>query len=419
MQNVGPVQSGYTYQTIVSGMNPATTSNNNQAATMPTAHSAVQSQQGDGQGYPPFAGHQTIHTYRNGGNSCVPVPNHTGSSTPVRGNAQLHQPLQDLQAQLDPQLQSSFAEQQVPNTKAEYLLKILAGNPNAMDGLVQFCSALAKQSGSQAHATQHQVFPQSHQYPENQQLPESQQLVPRVEATQTYHNAATLQPITETTSARRDQTVHPMSHTRALPSPEASSAGEASSLSAVGATNTNQTASATDIPREFQERVDGLIEEPASNFKNYIQHDGEFAFFEMAAWKAKRKDDDIQDKSQGYPLDQPGKSQVKQRLFNAIQNMDGEQDPASDRGEFMDCVAVRTVQALSNLETEILAHRLMEDMRKVQCGEPVIHLPTESKLVQEADFTTKLDQVVEALSVSSILADYAATRTIRKARDKD
>lgn len=157
------------------------------------------------------------------------------------------------------------------------------------------------------------------------------------------------------------------------------------------------------ITQEFQEHVDSLVEQPATTqFKGYIQSDADFALYEMAAWNAKRKDADIQNRSQGYPTDHLGKSQIKQRIFDAIQNMDGDQDPASDRGDFKDCVAVRTVQGLSDLETEILAHKIMEEMRKVQCGEPVIHLPAESKLVQEASFTDKVDQVVEALSVSGV-----------------
>lgn len=409
MQNVGPqVQSGYTYQTIINGVSPATPSDNNQTTAMPTAHGTFQSQQGDGQGYPMFAGHQTIHTYRNDGNYSMPVPTHTGSSTPVHGNTQLHEPVQDIQAELDPQFQSSFTEQQLPNTKADFLLKILAGNPNAMNGLVQFCSALAKQPGGQTRSTQNQRFSQnnhyteSYQYPENHDLTQSQQLTRHYEAPQTHLKAGTGPATTENTSSQKTQTAYPGHHTSVPPSSRASSPDEASYPSQVGFTNIGQPPLATEITEEFQQYVDGLVEEPATTFKGYIKSDADFSLYEMAAWTAKRKDADIQNKSQGYPTDQPGKSQIKQRIFYAIQNMDGEQDPASDRGEFKDCVAVRTVQGLSDLETEILAHKLMEDMRKVQCGEPVIHLPAESKLVQEASFTDKVDQVVEALNVSGV-----------------
>lgn len=356
MQNVGPqAQSGYTYQTIVNGVSPAMPANNNQTNAMPTG--PVQSQQGHSQGYPLFAGHQTVHNHRSRGYSNMSGPNHSRSSTPIQSNVQLYQPVQDPQAQLAPQNQPTFAEQQVPDNKAEYLLQILAGNPKAMDGLVQFCSALAKQSSGQTHAT---------------------------------------------SSAQTHQTIYPLHQPSVPPSPQTSSPGEAGHPSEADITNAGQPPLATEITQEFQQHVDSLVEQPATTFKSYIQSDADFALYEMAAWNAKRKDADIQNRSQGYPTDQLGKSQIKQRIFYAIQNMDGDQDPASDRGDFKDCVAVRTVQGLSDLETEILAHKIMEEMRKVQCGEPVIHLPAESKLVQEASFTDKVDQVVEALSVSGV-----------------
>lgn len=363
------------------GINPAMPPNNDRPLAMPAAQGANQSQQVAAQGFPHFADHENIH-----GN---PQPFQRDQVDELRDMAR---------AQVD-----FFARLQL-SANAQNLLRAINNNPFAMDGLIHICLAAANdpRARAQVHAHQQQQRAQSPQLalerPQNQRILQSVESATPGEASRICENPDTPSAISDGTQSQIAQDDDQPQHIDAPASHHASSASD------FGTPNAHQ---------GIQARVKVLIKQPATDYKGYIKNDNEYALYEEAVWRAKRKESGIQNKCQGFPDDFDGKVVIAERIFNAIQNIDGEQDPASDSGEFKDSVAVRTVKGLSALEAEMIAHKLIEDMRKIQCGECILDLPAEYKIVQEDSFTEKLDQVVEALNVStsSGLTDYDTLTT--------
>lgn len=394
------------------GSSPAI--NNYQAAAMPQG--VNQGQQGTAQPYPLVGLHQNIQGNQNLDESLrrMAIGNQPGSPAPTPGNAQ---PLQQNQADQLPQInraQLNFCPPEDLPASAQYLLRVLKDNPVAMDGLTQIYTAYVRQLGTQDHAPQppHLQLPGIHPQPDGQQFTQNQQILRSVEraspgeAPQMRENLGTSPAISDHTPPQNTEGDDEDQDSDVPTTPIASSPPQAGTPSSFGTPTGRQPLFATGTTREIQKSVAALIKQRATAYKGYIKNDDELAYYEEAVWRAKRKEEGIQNKCAGFPDDFNGKMAIAERIFNAIQNMDGEQDPASDRGEFEDCVAVKVVKGLSALETEMIAHKLIEDMRKVQCGECILYLPAEHKIVQAASFTDKLDQVVDALNVStrSVLA---------------
>jgi hypothetical protein len=354
--------------------------------------------QGPAQDQMLFAGHQAIPNSHNG--TALPIrPSGRPKSKSSIGVSYQQGP----QAQPGPQAQAGGAGQQIQDDDPQYLLRM---QNNAVMALNQFHMTLLQQSGAQIPVIPHQLIFHNTQGLRAQPAPQSPQLPRLGDAHRTHQSVEAPQATSHSTAAPGTQTAGPSNHTSNPPSLQDSSLGDAGDSSDDGVTTTGEPPLPKEITQEIQARVHNLVKTRADSFKGYIKSNAEIALYEMAAWKAKRGVKKMEDKSEGYPPDHAAKMQLAERIFDAIQNMEGNQDVRTELGRFDTSLAVRTVVGLSDLETEILAYKLIEEMRKVQSGEPLLNLPAESpyKTVQEESFTVKVDRVVEALSVSSVLS---------------
>lgn len=109
----------------------------------------------------------------------------------------------------------------------------------------------------------------------------------------------------------------------------------------------------------FQEHVKMLLKEKTTAFKGYIRNHNDFVRYEEAVRKAKLRDGNSENKAADYPQDEAGQLQIIQRIYDAILTFDGEQDPATDSGDFATCLAVKILQALSPIDVELIAHKFM------------------------------------------------------------
>lgn len=112
----------------------------------------------------------------------------------------------------------------------------------------------------------------------------------------------------------------------------------------------------TEATERFEDEVKRLIEEKATTFKAHIKSHNEVAQYKQAVWKARLSGGNHEKKCGDYPKDAAGELEIIQRIFDAIVNVDGEQDPASETGDFANCLAVKIIKGLSTIDVELLAH---------------------------------------------------------------
>lgn len=108
-----------------------------------------------------------------------------------------------------------------------------------------------------------------------------------------------------------------------------------------------------------EDRVKRLLPEKATTFKAHIKNKEDCARFKQAVWKARRVGGNYENKAGDYPKDEAGELKVIGRIFDAIVNVQGEQDPASETGDFANCLAVKIINGLSSIDVELLAHKFM------------------------------------------------------------
>lgn len=226
------------------------------------------------------------------------------------------------------------------------------GNPT-MNGRVQFSSAVNQQPGAQFKVAHRQQLPQ------NYQVPQSHQATQNYQGSQIYQSAPIEIPQAYQHGGAFITTTHYISYenpdawTNNTPDVHPAQPSDA------GTTESSQPQLGPETLQQFEDRVAGLVEEKATTFRCHIQNnEADLARHEAAVWKAKRKGDKFEDKSEGYPTTEAGLSALKQRIFDALLHIDGDQDPASDT-DIADCLALRTIQGLSDLEIEIVAQKLV------------------------------------------------------------
>lgn len=167
------------------------------------------------------------------------------------------------------------------------------------------------------------------------------------------------------------------------------------------------------IPPEFQKRVGQLLQEKNTGFRGHINSAADVPMYERAIAQLKgntNKKKSEGDKSTGYPTDEQGRLIIRQRIYAAFFNTDGEQDLVSDSlPNRPNCPPYQAVQDTSPVEVEIIAYNTMDAMLRVQQGKEVER--TDIKvIIQERDYMAKVDKVVEALNFNKSLC--------RSAKDK-
>lgn len=120
-----------------------------------------------------------------------------------------------------------------------------------------------------------------------------------------------------------------------------------------------QALSSSEGTDRFQEHVKMLLKEKTTAFKGYIRNRNDFVRYEEAVRKAKLRVGNSENKAADYPQDEAGELQIIQRIYDAILTFDGEQDPATDSGNFATCLAVKSLQAMSPISVELIAHKFM------------------------------------------------------------
>lgn len=115
------------------------------------------------------------------------------------------------------------------------------------------------------------------------------------------------------------------------------------------------------LPKDFQDRVKVLVQQVGSvEYGGYIGNAFDALQYKQAVWKAKTQGKEgFDQKCDDYPVDDAGRKKGIQRIFEAIVNLSGEQDRPSVCGNFLDCLAVRSVLSISPLEIELVANDLM------------------------------------------------------------
>lgn len=116
-----------------------------------------------------------------------------------------------------------------------------------------------------------------------------------------------------------------------------------------------------ELDQAFQDRVNVLVQHSSdTKYQGMIRNADHAARYRRAFWKAKvRGKKGYDQKCADYPLDEAGQLAARQRLFEAIVNLGGEQDPVSDNGQFLTCLAVNKVRSASSLELELVVDSLM------------------------------------------------------------
>lgn len=371
--------------TNVNGANPAMSTHNNFHLATPIVRGAMNTQQAPTQGQPGFAAQQLVHGNVNGNgmNFTMPFRNRQGAPThSAHGNAHL--------VHNGPRAQPGFAGQQVVNFNGSDLAMALANDPNAMAGFSQICNQFLQQQFQYQTVQNHQNIQnrqsiqlfQNNQTQQNYQVQPYQQNQPSSQNHQNYlgrgvFNAATIPTGGEVSSGDNTPVVNlgqnsTQNNTHSV-NPTTSLAGHPSQLVARNppdavAAEPVQPPVAEESPEAFQRRVNGLIAAKGNTFRNHIKSDADQARFEKAIWTAKWKGGKLEDKAGDYPDNEAERSEIVRRIFDAIVNTEGDQDPATDAAENGNCLAVRVIQKLSELEIELLARKLMvseEETRRV------------------------------------------------------
>lgn len=125
----------------------------------------------------------------------------------------------------------------------------------------------------------------------------------------------------------------------------------------VRAAEPHESSMGTEVTDDIQEEVNLLIKEKATTFKGHIKSPKDVARYKQAVWKARlRGGSNHEKKCADYPKDEAGEMTIIGRIFDAIVNVGGEQDPASESGDLANCLAVKTIKGLTGIEVEFLAH---------------------------------------------------------------
>ncbi|KAG8163937.1 hypothetical protein KVR01_005855 [Diaporthe batatas] len=177
------------------------------------------------------------------------------------------------------------------------------------------------------------------------------------------------------------------------------------------ATTQVQSTAVQNITPAFQKRVEGLLKHKNRGYQAHIRTAEEMVQYERAIASAKGSTNEDKspaedDKSTGYPDTEAGRLEIVRRLYEAFFTLDGEQDQVSEAlPNRDDCLAYKAVKATAPIEAEVLCFNLMEAMLLVQRGDH-----TGPKVVQEDDYTSKVDKVVEVLKYNK-----AICRTLKTA----
>lgn len=331
------------------------TSQNKVQPAMPVAGGVVHTQQAPPQGRPRFTAQRVIHGNNSGINNIMEIRNHPGTPANVApGNAQLFHS--------DAQVRPGFEGQQMINIIGGNLAMAIATDPNAMAGLNHLRDALVNQR-AQVQNTQHYQNRQSHSSSQNnlnvQNYPNHQNnhghggsivavgRVSSVEDTPNVNQTRASTSASSTTSSSGQP-----SHQGTGDAPD--SAAEEPAQAPMG----------TEVTEDFQEHVNQLVAEKGDTFKNYIKDGVGLARHKAAIWTAKRKGRKLQNKAHDYPQTEAEISAIVERIFRAFKNTGGQQDPASETTDG-DCLAVRVVEALSPLETEVFSRDLLVSIHLV------------------------------------------------------
>lgn len=368
--------------TNINGMNPATPTRNNFYPAMPIVRGTMNTQQAPPQGQPGFAAQQLVHGTGHGHatNYTVPFRNRQGAPThSAHGNARL--------VHNGPRAQPGFVRQQSVNFSGSDLAMALANDPNAMAGFSQICNQFLQQQAQYSNVQNYENIQNRHSiqpYPNNlpQQSDQVQQYQPNSQDHQNFHgrgdfNTATIPTGGEVSSGDNTPVVD-LSHDSTpniihSANPTTSLAGHPSQLVAGNPPNAVaaepiQPPMAQESPEDFQTRVNLLVSAKGHTFGNHIRSDADQARFEKAIWTAKWKGGKLEDKAGDYPDDEAERSEIVRRIFDAIVNTEGDQDPATDAADNGNCLAVRVIQKMSSIEIEVLARKLMvstEETRRI------------------------------------------------------
>lgn len=365
--------------------------NNNHSAAMRVANNNAYAHQTP-RFQPRFPGQHQLANY-DGNTYEMTVRGGPGAPMPI---AQVH-----VQSpQQPPQGQQNIPGPQPVNNNFNPALPIF-NNPAAMNALYQLASTIASQPSQSQYPQQYQTpqqhgtpqqygnpqqygTPQQHQSLRQQQQSPQQHQIPQFGPPQQYQNptansASFANPSGDNTasvdSARFSNTQASRSVDYSTPStPQSSvfgaenrtgsssasdSSPNAGNSPSLGVAQSSQSSTNTETPEQFQKRVNDLVEKKGDAFLGLIGNDAEYRRYKHAVWKAMRSGGSYENKAHDFPEDRDGQIQIKKRIVDAFFNLDGEQDPATETGEFANCLAVKIVRGLSPIQAELLAHELM------------------------------------------------------------
>lgn len=377
--------------TSVNGANQATSLGNHHSATM----RVTRPNEYNHQSHQAQAGFRGQHQMANiDGNSYeMAIRGSSGATMPI-GQGYMQQ-----LAQQAPQDRQYLSGQQTVNGNGFHPALPMFNNPAAMNALCQLGSVIAPQLGQQQQQPEPYQTQQYQSFQQPQQSPRQYQ-PPQYQTPQQYHSPQQQQQqshqqyqiwgadstASESSSDKNTSTVNSarvsQNHTPYLASYSTPStshhtsprvenhAGSGSSPNAgsplnnesppdVGVAQSSQPLTNGETTEQFQTRVNALLEEKGTAYGGLIQNESEYRRYKQAVWKAKLKGGSYENRAQDYPKDQAGQLRVRKQLVDAFFNIGGEQDPATESGEFANCLAVKMVQGLSSIEVELLVHELM------------------------------------------------------------
>lgn len=377
----------------VNGINPATPVQNIYSPAMgqPITYGNAQTQQSPHHVQPHFVGQQQAVNF-NSSPYTLPMRNPSGTTMNfAAGNIQL--------AQQVPRSQPGFVNPQMINANGWNPEMAIGNHPYTMDVINQLNTSTGQQPGqfqinqNDQHAPIYQNT-EEYQYGQNYQLARNYQPTQNYQPVQNHRNFSVNQSYAPNPTGNRHQArarflPQAGNPAQAINPPQAGTSSQAGNPTQfrnthnagnplragtpTRATNTSQASnppragsavpiqpsSVPEISEEFQEHVKNLVKEKATTFEAHIKNRNQFDRYEQAVWKAKLSGGNHENKSGDYPQDEAGELRIIERIFNAIVNIDGEQDPATDNGDFANCLAVKIIQGLSTIDVELLAHKLM------------------------------------------------------------
>lgn len=313
----------------------------------------------------------------------------------VRGGPGAPMPMAQVQsqsAQQPPEGHQYFSGPQPVNDSVFNPSFPMFNNPAAMNALYQLASAISSQPGQpqspQQHGSPQQCgTPQQYQnLHHQQQSPQQYQTPQQFGPPQQYQNLATNSVSYANSSGDNTSSVdsahfsntrashpakystpsprHPTgpgveNHTGSGSTPDSGSTLTAGNSPDLGVAQASQISANAETPAQFQKRVKGLVGKKDAAFLGLIGNDADYRRYKQAVWKAMRSGGSYESKAQDFPEDRDGQMRVKKRIVDAFFNISGEQDPATETGEFANCLAVKLVQGFSPIQAELLAHEFM------------------------------------------------------------